>query len=104
MQLTTLTILAVGLLTGQSYALECKNHLLYCGTTLINSRGYSNSDIQAAYSRETTWNSGPAPTDAEIPSSLFKCGASGKKLVWVNGRKPCGRCVDGGPGRSDYCG
>jgi hypothetical protein len=103
MQLTTLTILAVGLLTGQSYALFCKNHLLYCGTTLIY-KGYSNSDIQAAYTRETDWNSGPAPTDAEIPNSLFKCGASGEKLVWVNGRKPCGRCVDGGDDNSDYCG
>jgi hypothetical protein len=103
MQPTTLIILAIGLLTGHSYAGSCKNHLLYCGSTLVARKGYSNSDIQAAYTRETDWNSGPAPTDAEIPNSLFKCGASGDKLVWVNGRKPCaGNCHDNGA-ESDYC-
>lgn len=104
MQLTTLIALAIGLLTGQSYSYECKNAVLYCGSTLVGRKGYSNSDIQAAYTRETDWNSGPAPTDDEIPKSLFKCGASGNKLVWVNNRTPCaGNCVDGGAG-SDYCG
>jgi hypothetical protein len=104
MQPTTLIVLAVSLLmTGHSHAYECNNHLTYCGSTLVGRKGYSNSDIQAAYTRETDWNSGPAPTDAEIPKSLFKCGASGNKLVWVNGRQPCpGNCVDNGAD-SDYC-
>jgi hypothetical protein len=101
MQLTTLTILAVSLLAGQSYAYSCKANLLYCGSVLVNSKKYSNSDIQAAVSRQSP--GGGVPSDADIPKSTFRC-YSNDKLLWINGRKQCsGRCIDGGSGNSDYC-
>jgi hypothetical protein len=102
MQPTTLIILAVGLLTGQSYAITCKNGLLYCGSNLVVRKGWSFSDVQSAYQREKS-NNGPAPTDFEVWGSLFKCTKDGNKLKWVNGRTQCGYCVYGGDGRSDYC-
>jgi hypothetical protein len=48
MQPTTLIILAVGLLTGQSQAASCTNNILYCGSKLIDKMGWSKSDVAAA--------------------------------------------------------
>jgi len=102
MQPTTLVVLAVSLLlTGQTYAYHCTNGLAYCGSTLVGRKDYDYSEVQAAYIRETE-NSGRPPTYAEIPNSLFICDSNGDQLRWINGRKPCGHCIDNGAD-SDYC-
>ncbi|KAF2467421.1 uncharacterized protein BDR25DRAFT_62501 [Lindgomyces ingoldianus] len=81
---------------------NCKNGVLYCGHTLDN-MGWNYQTIKnACYA--SSYNNGQVPDDGQIEQSLFKCGASGGALVWVNNRTPCARgCVDGGSGNSDYC-
>lgn len=84
--------------------LECTNDVLYCDKTLLNLK-WSNSSVEVACQQDSFCNNGAVPTDAQVGQSLFKCGASGEKLVWVNNRTPCANgCVDGGAGNSDYCG
>ncbi|KAK8032561.1 hypothetical protein PG990_002295 [Apiospora arundinis] len=81
---------------------SCKTFVLYCGSTLKNGRGWTNGEIIQAVQRDS-WNGDKYPTPGQIDKSLFKCAGQGKSLVWVNGQKECGTCVNGGK-NSDYCG
>ncbi|KAF2758402.1 hypothetical protein EJ05DRAFT_499927 [Pseudovirgaria hyperparasitica] len=91
---STLIGLAVSQLAITAAAGDCKTFLFYCGHT-FKGRGKVLADA---------WNNGQYPSTAQIGQSLFKCAGQGETLVWVNGRTPCGNCVDAGSGRSDYCG
>ena len=81
---------------------RCETFTLYCGHTL-KGLGWGTSQIQDKVEVDK-WNDGQVPTREEVDESLFKCAGQGESLVWLNGRKPCGGCVNAGPGHSDYCG
>ncbi|EMD88644.1 hypothetical protein COCC4DRAFT_137230 [Bipolaris maydis ATCC 48331] len=95
-------LLAFAALALTTSASNCNTHQLYCGKTLKASRGWTNNEIQSKCLR-STYNDGQYPSINQIDKSLFKCGSAGDTLVWINGRVPCGRCVDGGAGNPDYC-
>lgn len=82
--------------------LHFRTFILLLDEPLTRSPGWTNSEIQGKVLQDK-WNNGQYPAVDQVDKSLFKCAGQGDTLVWANGRTPCGNCVDGGPGRPDYC-
>ncbi|KAH7131850.1 hypothetical protein B0J11DRAFT_209505 [Dendryphion nanum] len=97
----TIAILTLAHLSATAYAGSCKTFLYYCGHNL-KQKGWNDNEIMGKCLADK-WNDGYFPKSGEIPHSLFKCAGQGESLVWMNGRQPCGTCINAGAGKSDYC-